>query len=729
MDIHSLAPPCFHCKREVAKIDGLYSGAFFIEPGGNKVHEECWGEFKRATAAKCLQCKQPVLDAEYYELEDGNVHNGCWREYCLENYERCAYNKCKQPLCEWKCEPSDFSSGEFPLCEWKSGKGNFSGEVDDVAGVSVHEECLKLYMDQLYITENIVKPDWEKVAVPDCVQCGKAVAKVEGMFSGRSHEIKNNAHVHEECWDAYCFEHHCFQCKDPLDPVEGKFSGKHHITEHGKVHNECWEIYCREYIPPCVFCGEPCCEFGKYSGMIYKFEDSKECHAECFGAYAKGFVPESSSTILVYEDDISRKFGDLVVLSREEVAQERCPICNSARKDLLDQAQAQVEVELAAARRQAEQERKTAVDQALADLKGKSAGAESDAAVAMKNAEQMKKEAEAMQNQAKRIAEEAEQEKANLKAQLANIDALAKQKLDEANQQADKIIATARKEVEEKYSPDVGSAKMSTEEKENILQQLRQQAREEAKAQVDAALKEARDAKEQLERERETLLRDIYTERSKVEEQWAEINRVKESQQRNPACPVCGGGEQKPASQQQQAADVQAGSNCRHCTVPVNIVSDQFEGTYFTSQDEMGTYKVHTECWEEFSRNAAANKSLKAPGQLIARVLSFEDALHTDGSKTHDFVITVTTPTGAKFTLRRRFSEFQALFQMVKEKYNFQSIKEFSFPDHRGFFNFDTPQQIATRRMQAFDDLCQRLVALDPIPAIVEDFLRQEIKA
>jgi len=373
--------------------------------------------------------------------------------------------------------------------------------------------------------------------------------------------------------------------------------------------------------------------------MIFKFEDKQECHAECFGPYAKSFVPESNSTILVYEEDISRKFGDIVLKSREGL----CPICSSVRN-----------------------------------------GGDSDAA------EQMKKDAEAIKTQAKQSVEKAEQEKTNLKAQLANVE----QKLAEA-----------------------------MEEKASILQKL--QEVQDANARCDAELKEARDAKEPLEKEREKLMRDIYTERTRVEEQWAEMQKVMESKQN---CPVCGGGQQKPAS---EVADVHGGNNCRHCTVPVTIISDQFEGTYFTSQDETGTFKVHTECWEEFTRNLAGNNStsIKEPGQLLARVLSFEDALHSDGSKTNDFVITVTTPTGAQFTLRRRYSEFQALFQMVKEKYNFQSIKEFSFPDQRGFFSFESPQQTANRRMQAFDDLCQRLVALQPLPVIVEDFLRQEMKA
>jgi len=172
---------------------------------------------------------------------------------------------------------------------------------------------------------------------------------------------------------------------------------------------------------------------------------------------------------------------------------------------------------------------------------------------------------------------------------------------------------------------------------------------------------------------------------------------------------------------------------CRHCAAPVTLISEKFSGVYYNTQEATGNFKVHKECWDAFQE--AANNPPVAPDEethrLDARVLSFEDATHTDGTKTHDFVVTVTTTRGATFTILRRYHDFETIYKTLKERGNFPTIRDFAFPPGRGGIGslFTAAATTAKERREAFDDLCQRMVQLDPIPQVVLDFLQSDTRA
>lgn len=217
------APRCGHCGEAVIKKQGEYTGLFFKDSKTNgTVHEECWEAYKRKTSGQCLHCNGLIvcipgkISGEYFETEEGGkVHTECWESYCLATYVKCAH--CQAPCCQWK---------------------EFSGDICDIGGKSVHEECVEFYMSSLFIKMDLEKPNMEKVAVPDCVHCGVAVQFEAGKFSGRSRELKGEARVHEECWEDYFLIYHCWKCRTALN--DSQYDGTFHLIQEGRVHTECW---------------------------------------------------------------------------------------------------------------------------------------------------------------------------------------------------------------------------------------------------------------------------------------------------------------------------------------------------------------------------------------------------------------------------------------------------------------------------------------------------------
>jgi hypothetical protein len=102
-------------------------------------------------------------------------------------------------------------------------------------------------------------------------------------------------------------------------------------------------------------------------------------------------------------------------------------------------------------------------------------------------------------------------------------------------------------------------------------------------------------------------------------------------------------------------------------------------------------------------------------------VPSFLKMTADDGSKAVYYIIQVETSQGLHWTMYRRYSEFRALYETLKQNYHFDAIQNCYFPPKELFF-IETPD-VNENRCKAFHDFCQLVVKLQPLPIIVQDFL------
>lgn len=68
----------------------------------------------------------------------------------------------------------------------------------------------------------------------------------------------------------------CLQCKAPVAPEKGKFSGEFYEVEgKGRVHSECFEEYSDATAEKCIVCKEGIRRKGRFSGDFGIFDAGK----------------------------------------------------------------------------------------------------------------------------------------------------------------------------------------------------------------------------------------------------------------------------------------------------------------------------------------------------------------------------------------------------------------------------------------------------------------------
>eukprot|EP00639_Heterosigma_akashiwo_P004023 CAMPEP_0194569264 /NCGR_PEP_ID=MMETSP0292-20121207/7051_1 /TAXON_ID=39354 /ORGANISM="Heterosigma akashiwo, Strain CCMP2393" /LENGTH=283 /DNA_ID=CAMNT_0039419483 /DNA_START=26 /DNA_END=874 /DNA_ORIENTATION=- len=107
---------------------------------------------------------------------------------------------------------------------------------------------------------------------------------------------------------------------------------------------------------------------------------------------------------------------------------------------------------------------------------------------------------------------------------------------------------------------------------------------------------------------------------------------------------------------------------------------------------------------------------------LIALVPSSEKLCDEDGKEYVAYAVNVKLTDGEMWTLMKRYSEFERLYKVLMEQYNFQMLAQFSFPKKDLFFS--GADDVIEKRRKAFSEFCQLLPLLAPRPPEVAEFLR-----
>jgi len=105
-------------------------------------------------------------------------------------------------------------------------------------------------------------------------------------------------------------------------------------------------------------------------------------------------------------------------------------------------------------------------------------------------------------------------------------------------------------------------------------------------------------------------------------------------------------------------------------------------------------------------------------GSWKARVISFSNV----GNGVVFYTIEVEHGGEGKWTVEKRYTQFQQLFLALKNRSDSPKIKEFQFPQKDMFWQDNN--KVAKAREPVFDDLCQIMVGLEPVPPYVIEFLR-----
>lgn len=75
----------------------------------------------------------------------------------------------------------------------------------------------------------------------------------------------------------------CLQCKAPVAPEKGKFSGEFYELEgEGRVHSECFEDYSDATAERCIVCTEGILKKGRFCGEFAIFEAGRVHKVRCF---------------------------------------------------------------------------------------------------------------------------------------------------------------------------------------------------------------------------------------------------------------------------------------------------------------------------------------------------------------------------------------------------------------------------------------------------------------
>jgi len=133
-------------------------------------------------------------------------------------------------------------------------------------------------------------------------------------------------------------------------------------------------------------------------------------------------------------------------------------------------------------------------------------------------------------------------------------------------------------------------------------------------------------------------------------------------------------------------------------------------------QEEKGRMGVCDSCQ---ANQKSEDDLAKVFGGWTARVISHSNI---GGDGVVFYMIAVENTTEGKWTVEKRYTQFEQLFVALRHRCDSPEIKQFPFPRKDLFFE-DHSKSAETRQI-LFDKLCQIMVQLQPIPPYVIQFLR-----
>jgi len=152
-------------------------------------------------------------------------------------------------------------------------EGRYDGTFYRTGNEKIHAECWN---------------DYQVAKATMCIQCGKGITAVGGMFCGGYFDIEGKGAVHSECHDDFMLStaDKCGFCKEPVGVVvDGKYDGRFYRTDDGKIHSECYDDYQVARAPTCLHCSKAITAIGgTFSGSYYPVDGGK-VHEECNDAF------------------------------------------------------------------------------------------------------------------------------------------------------------------------------------------------------------------------------------------------------------------------------------------------------------------------------------------------------------------------------------------------------------------------------------------------------------